>query len=1174
MARRPTAARLSPDFALGRLVDALWPVVPRERRVRVRRPDDLLVFDLLFDNLELERGERGPRLVRGAGGPRALLIAELPPQSFGEEAFQLAEPNLKEPVPPLPSARVRMSGPSRLAFVMPPGETSLPYTLAAVLEAMRTWPLQLAAGALPDPDRPSLRPGDWLVEALASTSVSQAVERLSGALDRAGAEGVASAIEEAGRRVAQRAAGGLAGGAQDALGAVALSAMQTELDDLHRRFPVLREGDAHEAGIAALSLAGARAIAPLAARAQLGEELVAQLPFLPLLLTPHAPSATATAIELPYRLVMSPIEEARWQHGDVPVTHRDRTELWHTRLRTAGGATGRDGTAKVRAVWSPDYPLDVEELSSPDTPLPFRMSLHAKDRQRLVKLMAGYDERQADGRRYRPRSSSARRLHLSALGALLDVEGEWNERPKGVSVGQWRHLAALGRDAYVRVVTVGYLACFGHDAALVKVTERKFESLGAPSGNRVAVLRQRQFIVVRKRVMEYDGAGHVFGGRNFPFRRVEILTKVTPDLVTPGAGASALVPATGDTIYSGGDTTVAFWPMLPTTTPGGSVDFRFEILATDIAGRTQCFSMPLLFVDEVVNQDKDAEVRRAYNLPKTEQRRTAPFGGGTVRFAAFDPVADNGDPDLPTQRMTFAAGALTRHHFDRANFHPETASASVGIRPLQKLLGQPDAVADVAYPQVFKDYGFGESDPSKNKGKLFLQLVGQPHKLEFGGSGPKSDALGALAAPQMTILGLSKVMGPVAGQAPKPADLADPAKIEQALGKVVGGEFHPTDFFSGATILGGVKLSDILAIATDLAKPEVPKLLSREVADGVEASFDWTTTIAKPDPLKLVMPRADGAADSPLTMRGVVTTPIGAAGSATYEATATLGNFKVNLFGFIILWFDELSFAARKGSKPDVAVDLHPTDAVMFGGPLEFVNELRDYIPSNGFSDPPSLAVTPSGIAASYSLTLPTLGVGVFALKNASLGAGFNLPFDATPASVRFNFSERQHPFSLTVSLLGGGGFFAIGISSRGVQEIEAAIEFGAEIAIDLGVASGGVEIKAGVYFHWLEKVPNKGSVELTGYVRLHGELSVLGLISASLTFNLQLGFLKAGGTTKVWGEATLTIEVEVLFISFDVSVTCKKEFDGPDADPKFIEQVPDEPTWDEYCGAFAAEAL
>ena len=263
MASRLTAAKLSPDFALGRLVDALWPVVPRERRVRVRRPDDLLVFDLLFDNLDLERGgDQGPRLVRGSAGARALLIVELPPQSFGEEAFQLAEPNFKETVPPLPSARIRMAGPSRLAFAMPAGESSLPYTLAAVLDAMRTWPLALPAGALPDPDLAPLLAGDWLVEALASSSVIQTVERLSGALDRAGAEGVASAIAEAGKRVAQRAAGGLAGEAQGALGAVALSAMQAELDVLHQRFPVLREGVAHEAGIAALSLASARSCAP------------------------------------------------------------------------------------------------------------------------------------------------------------------------------------------------------------------------------------------------------------------------------------------------------------------------------------------------------------------------------------------------------------------------------------------------------------------------------------------------------------------------------------------------------------------------------------------------------------------------------------------------------------------------------------------------------------------------------------------------------------------------------------------------------------------------------------------------------------------------------------------------------------------------------------------------
>jgi len=282
-------------------------------------------------------------------------------------------------------------------------------------------------------------------------------------------------------------------------------------------------------------------------------------------------------------------------------------------------------------------------------------------------------------------------------------------------------------------------------------------------------------------------------------------------------------------------------------------------------------------------------------------------------------------------------------------------------------------------------------------------------------------------------------------------------------------------------------------------------------------------------------------------------------------------NFKVNLFGFIIIWFDGLTFKASRGKKPDVSVAMHPEDTVVFGGPLEFVNELRNVIPSNGFSDPPSLQVTPSGVAASYSLSLPNIGVGIFALSNVSLGAGFSLPFDASPMEVKFNFSERQNPFSLTISLFGGGGFFAIGIGAEGVREIEAALEFGAAISIDLGVASGGVEVKAGVYFHWLEAASSK-TVELAGYIRLHGELSVLGIISVSLTFNLQLSYLKQGSSSSVWGEATLTVEIEILFFSASVSVQCRREFGGSPADPTFAEFLPTPSLWADYCSAFATE--
>jgi hypothetical protein len=202
------------------------------------------------------------------------------------------------------------------------------------------------------------------------------------------------------------------------------------------------------------------------------------------------------------------------------------------------------------------------------------------------------------------------------------------------------------------------------------------------------------------------------------------------------------------------------------------------------------------------------------------------------------------------------------------------------------------------------------------------------------------------------------------------------------------------------------------------------------------------------------------------------------------------------------------------------------------------------------------------------------LEVGVFALSNAALGAGFSVPFDGTPVMVKFAFSSREHPFSLAVSLLGGGGFFGIGITSDGVREIEAALEFGAVVAIDLVVASGSVEVKAGIYFHWLEPTPGNGSVELAGYVRIHGELNVLSLISVSLTFNLQLGYQKVtGGNAIVYGEADLTVEIDILMFSTSVDVRCRREFSGGAADPKFIDLIPTQEIWSEYCDAFATEA-
>lgn len=1142
--------RTTPLVDLGRIWDQFGPRRPVEFRVSFARPDDLLVCDFIFDNMALAGNAGFHTLVRKDPDRSATLIVELPPQSFGEEAF-LDDPT-RETVSPLPSAKIRMSGRSRIAFAMPAAEKQLDFTLDAVLDACRKWPMQLDVNAAPDPDFSLLEGlkelGVFTKAWLKTTSVqrAQATEILMSIAGGGGA--LEKRFTEAARRIAKQSADALSTGSTKETAAVVQRSMQQELDRVAEGFAPLRDPSRRDAALAALSLLTTEAFA-----ATKGNHLKVgrfiDFGFLSVLFTPHQPSPAVTALELPYRIILSPIPEANWWHETKPVVRHGRTELWHTRLTKTTDGVGPDLPTKVRALWSPDYPLTQEEANNAINK-PFRMSLDADIRQMMVELMAGFNQTQ-----FVPHAANSRRLHLSAMGALLDVEGNWEKLPEGIGLTQWKHLATLGRDHTVRVTIRGFLCPFGHAAELVIITERKFESLKGTS-NRVAVLRQRFFIRVRERIKSYDGTGHEFHGNNFPFTSVEVLlTKETPDLVSPDNPVCSLGNPNGP-IYTGAHSVPhrdCFWPLIGPTT-----DFMFPLAATDLCGERVTFAMPLLFIGKKAN-DFPTRVKRIldeYDLDSNIPRRTASFGNASICFAPVNPGSE-GDPKMPAGDVIFDAAGVKGVPKDRAQFYPEIQESEAGIAAIQRLLQKPDAIVRVTYPEVYKKSGFGGG----NTGEVFLKLV-EPFRLEFGDA-VKSDALGGLATPSMAIQGLSRIMGPVAAQPPA---TPTPANIESALGQVINNTFNPADFFKGAKILGGVELATILDIAHSLAGGDVPKLLSKQLPDKIEARFDWNTNINKSDPLGLFVPNAGGT--TVLQMNGVVSSPIAKPSATTFTATASVVNFKVNLFGFVTVWFDRLEFTAKSGSKPDVAVDLHPgEDAIAFGGPLEFVNELRKIIPSSGFSDPPGISVTPSGIAASYSINVPSVAVGIFALEHVSLGAGFALPFDSKPAEVRFNFSERQRPFSLTVSLLGGGGFFAIGVGTEGVREIEAALEFGAALSINLGVASGSVEIKAGVYFHWQTK-----SVELAGYIRLHGELSVLGLISASLTFNLQLAYLKENGHSVVWGEATLEVEIEILFLSFSVSVKCRREFGGSDSDPRFIDLIRNEDVWASYCEAFASE--
>jgi hypothetical protein len=75
--------------------------------------------------------------------------------------------------------------------------------------------------------------------------------------------------------------------------------------------------------------------------------------------------------------------------------------------------------------------------------------------------------------------------------------------------------------------------------------------------------------------------------------------------------------------------------------------------------------------------------------------------------------------------------------------------------------------------------------------------------------------------------------------------------------------------------------------------------------------------------------------------------------------------------------------------------------------------------------------------------------------------------------------------------------------------------------------------------------------VTLTGYLRVGGNVTALGLVSVSIELYLALSYKDPGKAT---GIATLTIEIDVFLFSESVEISCERTFAGSASDPSFAE--------------------
>ncbi len=912
------------------------------------------------------------------------------------------------------------------------------------------------------------------------------------------------------------------------------------------------------------------------------------------------PAPNETSIELPAKVILSPDEDATWYHkfasdSKPGPNSGSRTVLWHTRLGLkvdsksgnipiwlsddgkwlyritpaqpgqAGGEpyvlNGPERVVKeihptVRAIDLTDYSNPVDSVPNP--------TLLAVDRKMIVDQMTArsLDPKKDDN------PFVVQNLMLTPLGGFL--KGDYHKAGTFSGVTQWSHLTTLGRDHYVKVVKAGYLYPFMHKAVLVRISERKFQH--TKTGGYYGVLRTREFVVITQPTVLYDAPTTNLLG----FSKLTCITTVTPTLDLPLSGE-----AQGKRwLRSAGK------PVL------------LAMRGTDMNGNEVNWPQAAAFV----------ETGLAYttmpSLGATPPFPASVVGGQTVAFAPDKPGSDPKKPGgthYPCESMIIGAVAGTPNEANYIpSWRPILVKANISLpalKMLQPASGMNGSVA-VRWAAPYRTSLFGSGNPSET----FFELE-SPIGARFG----DTSRSGGVVQPNMNIGAVSRKFGTLPA-VPSGSSLSSNQYKINGAGADSYNELYasneaivgpPTNLPDLAKILGAVSLWDILPKSIDIAGDgkNTPKLTTTLVLEGEEldgadptrsgepakATSDWPVGVSailtwKPEINDLSVFKANNNGKKcELNLYGRATAifkeyktangdTIKTGGS--YRCVGEIKNFTIDL-DVIGVYFDVVRFTAQ--SEQSVKFELDTT--IKFKGALSFVGKLQQFISGNdgnrlqypspdaldqreitasedrflpatyeGFSVKPYMNVDGSGIDAGLDITLPDISIGVFSLTNLSFHAGLHLPFLGESFEVTFEFCTRDNPFHVSVYMITGGGYFGLTLAAWGIKSIEAAIEFGASVSINLGVASGGVSLMAGIYYRLDMDSSGNSTTTLTGYVRLNGELSILGIITMSLEFYLSLTWT---GGNKVEGDASLRVEISILFFSIGVTVSVHKEFAG-----------------------------
>lgn len=408
-----------------------------------------------------------------------------------------------------------------------------------------------------------------------------------------------------------------------------------------------------------------------------------------------------TALEVPYRLVISPAESdgigrIALPHADASTKH---TPIWHIRLKNIA----------ARAVWSND-------LTKPDETSPTL----AKIRAELVRHTG--DQRNALVGGTLP-TLHMNWLMLSALGTSLQADYLSTDRKvrSENSFSDWIQIISQGHDELVaiKVVTAGYLLPFGHSALIVEGLVRESAMTASPK------LVQRRILIVGNPRQQY-------ARRDFPLSEVRLTQTIWRNLSLEA------------------QQTPAFWLQLASEQQPTDATFGCEALDKD--GNRLSFNLPMMFVAESLTDPSSGPLTslkahiEGYNNAANKSRRSVSLEGQRVSLAQGGWAA------------TLSARSITLG----AIFNLEAPYFAPVMRAMEGTFSAAQALGNfVTSPLTFtvewEDTYAKQPDPELfgNGGEVFAKLV-DPIRLRFDGA-----RLSGLFTPDVTIEGLSCQFGMV-----------------------------------------------------------------------------------------------------------------------------------------------------------------------------------------------------------------------------------------------------------------------------------------------------------------------------------------------------------------------------------------------------------------------------